>query len=97
MLFITKNVGASKAKLYKQKVYIGPREINLVLTIATCYSFDLSVVDAAGKPPSGLMNFKLNWFGDYEECVAVKADDFNGQYCLATFWIVAVQNPVIVN
>ena len=71
--------------------------INFRYNYRYMHSFNLSVVDAAGKPPPGLMNFKLNWFGDYEECVAVQADDFSGQYCLTTFWIVAVQNPVFVN
>ncbi|KAL5012135.1 hypothetical protein ScPMuIL_010686 [Solemya velum] len=58
----------------------------------------LKMVDAMGKPPSGIMELKLVWLGDYDECLRVTAvlsemvDDkprethpFTGQYCTATF------------
>jgi len=58
--------------------------------------FPSPVVDAAGKPPSGLLDFKLTWLGDWEECGAVVPvanytdtglpyRPFDTQYCTARF------------
>jgi len=52
------------------------------------------VIDAIGKPPTGLMDGKIKWLGDFDECTGVKAtvyqnstaktrprDLFTGKYC----------------
>jgi hypothetical protein len=47
------------------------------------------VIDAAGKPPANILGGGTLWWGDYEECIAVKAStnfseilyNFDGQYC----------------
>ncbi|XP_076114771.1 nose resistant to fluoxetine protein 6-like [Mytilus galloprovincialis] len=54
----------------------------------------LRMIDANGKPPSGLLNFILTWEGDYEECLRITAETFKGKYCLGSFWITGVPNPV---
>ena len=56
--------------------------------------FHVEVLDAMGKPPSGLLNGAVKWLGSYDECLAVEATvnisgeitlPFKGQYCSATF------------
>ncbi|CAC5409716.1 unnamed protein product [Mytilus coruscus] len=54
----------------------------------------LRMIDANGKPPSGLMNFILTWEGDYEECLRITAETFKGKYCLGSFLITGIPNPV---
>ena len=53
-----------------------------------------SVIDAIGKPPSGLLSYKLLWLGDYDECVKIEATvnrsgvvtvPYKGRYCKASF------------
>ncbi|XP_071097623.1 nose resistant to fluoxetine protein 6-like [Haliotis cracherodii] len=53
----------------------------------------LQMIDAAGKPGSGLLQFQLNFLGSYDECVAVRASEtirnvtkkiFKGKYCKAS-------------
>lgn len=47
------------------------------------------MIDAAGKPPANILGGGTLWWGDYEECIAVKAStnfseilyNFDGQYC----------------
>ncbi|XP_064650020.1 nose resistant to fluoxetine protein 6-like [Lineus longissimus] len=48
----------------------------------------LKMLDAAGKPASGLMEGNLYWFGSYDECWTIHASsindssvDFDGRYC----------------
>ncbi|XP_045194786.2 uncharacterized protein LOC123550421 [Mercenaria mercenaria] len=46
----------------------------------------LQMVDAMGKPESGLLEGNLKWLGDYQECVNIKAvtdgvERFTGKYC----------------
>jgi len=64
------------------------------------------VIDAAGKPPSGIMSLKAKWLGDWEQCqtiVPLTEDDmglqyspFGTKYCLASFPLgdVQVRNPL---
>lgn len=58
------------------------------------FFFVILVIDANGKPPSGLLNFILTWEGDYEECLRITAETFKGQYCLGSFLITGIPNPV---
>ena len=50
-----------------------------------------------GKPASGLMDFHINWVGEWEECISVQATKYdnpvnktepshpyNGKYCIAS-------------
>ena len=61
------------------------------------------MIDAIGKPPSGLLDFNLQWPGNYDECVQTQvsvldnstglvSEPFAPQYCKASF--VLGQNPV---
>ena len=52
------------------------------------------VVDAIGKPPSGILGGNFKWLGSFDECVDVKAAinksgeityPWKGQYCTAHF------------
>ena len=52
------------------------------------------MIDAMGKPPSGLLEFHLIWLGEYDECVATEATvnrsglitaPFKGRYCRTSF------------
>ena len=54
------------------------------------------VLDAMGKPPSGVLNGDVKWLGSYDECLAVEASvnisgemtsPYKGQYCSATFTV----------
>ena len=47
-----------------------------------------------GKPPSGLLDFKIIWLGSYDECVTIEAtinssgiltSPYKGRYCKASF------------
>ncbi|GFU13155.1 nose resistant to fluoxetine protein 6 [Nephila pilipes] len=48
------------------------------------------MLDAFGKPESGILKGNLKWLGDYDECIKVyappdeksEAGDFHGKYCL---------------
>ena len=59
------------------------------------------MIDSAGKPAAGLMTKHVNWRGDYDECVGVKAVsniseppyEFNGKYCTITVG----SEPVVIN
>lgn len=52
------------------------------------------VLDALGKPPAGLLSGKIAWLGDYDECIGITAEEFNGEYCLAKFYVTSLTNPV---
>lgn len=41
--------------------------------------------DASAKIPSGILSGNINQFGDFDECLNVKApnNEFTGKYCLA--------------
>ncbi|KAH3795787.1 hypothetical protein DPMN_149348 [Dreissena polymorpha] len=65
----------------------------------------LRMIDAIGKPPSGLLDFNLQWPGNYDECVETQvsvldnstglvSEPFASQYCIASF--VLGQNPAAV-
>ena len=56
----------------------------------------VSVVDAIGKPPSGLLDGNFKWLGNFDECIAITAmvNDsgamsfpYEGRYCLSSFKI----------
>jgi hypothetical protein len=34
------------------------------------------VIDAFGKPGTGLMDYNLNMMGNYDECIAIQADRY---------------------
>lgn len=45
------------------------------------------MLDATGKVPSGILQGNTHWFGRYDQCRSLKADDsheYNGGYCLTT-------------
>ena len=55
-----------------------------------------SVIDAMGKPASGIMDGHLVWLGSYDECVAIEATvntsgavthPYKGRYCKPSFKI----------
>ena len=67
--------------------------------------FVCAVVDAIGKPPSGILQGALQWLGSYSECTQVRANIpvgkqayeqvFQGKYCktdLAVPMKVRIQN-----
>ncbi|XP_060066014.1 nose resistant to fluoxetine protein 6-like [Ylistrum balloti] len=59
--------------------------------------WSLRMLDAAGKPGTGLLNFNLNWYGSYEECTNITLPEFRGKYCSVNFPLVkssATQSPV---
>ena len=39
------------------------------------------MIDAFGKPPSGLLQGDLTWAGEYSECVNTTHDEWIGKYC----------------
>jgi len=65
----------------------------------------LKMIDAMAKPPAGLMNYKLSWWGDWSECINTWADQytsanatpthpFHGNYCPASFKL-PIQSPMV--
>ena len=66
----------------------------------------LSVLDAMGKPDSGILEGSIVWLGSFGECIDVRATEtlpdnnteylFSGKYCLTVFRPSGpvVQNPV---
>ena len=59
----------------------------------TCTIF-LTVLDAFGKPGSGVLEGDLKWLGSYDECFAVQArvnvsgsmmSPYEGKYCTVNF------------
>jgi hypothetical protein len=45
------------------------------------------VYDSSAKLPSGVLRGNVNQMGDFDQCLAVVAEDpysFNGKYCLAS-------------
>ena len=63
-------------------------QITLIDSFSTCL---VSVLDATAKIPSGILELKLHWPGDYELCENVfgeynsaytnKLEPFTGKYC----------------
>lgn len=51
------------------------QEISIFLAIAFCFLSIFSVLDATGKPPSGLLLGNLQWLGQYGECMGVSSAD----------------------
>lgn len=43
----------------------------------------ITVHDATAKIPSGIFNGNLNQYGDFDQCLNVKNEDFRGKYCVA--------------
>ncbi|XP_076092316.1 O-acyltransferase like protein-like [Mytilus galloprovincialis] len=54
----------------------------------------MQMLDALGKPPAGLLSGKIAWLGDYDECIGISAEEFNGEYCLAKFYVTSLTNPL---
>ncbi|XP_078664426.1 nose resistant to fluoxetine protein 6-like isoform X2 [Branchiostoma floridae x Branchiostoma belcheri] len=50
-------------------------------------NYALHMLDACGKPPSGILTGNLNWLGSYSQCAKVTTEEynitFNGKYFLA--------------
>ncbi|XP_076807344.1 nose resistant to fluoxetine protein 6-like [Clavelina lepadiformis] len=44
-------------------------------------SYTLQVLDAWGKPESGILNGNVKWLGRYFECSNINYDYFKGKYC----------------
>ena len=49
-----------------------------------------AVIDAMGKPASGLLEGHFTWLGSYDECIQIQAiindtEPIKGQYCSAVF------------
>ena len=50
----------------------------------------IAVIDAMGKPTSGLLEGHFTWLGSYDECIQIQAtvndtEPIKGQYCSAVF------------
>jgi Nose resistant-to-fluoxetine protein, N-terminal domain len=41
------------------------------------------VHDSSAKIPSGIFNGNLNQYGDFDQCLNVKSEVFQGKYCVA--------------
>ena len=61
-------------------------------TMKVCILYLISVVDAIGKPDSGILGGNFRWLGSFDECVDVRAAinksgaityPWKGQYCTA--------------
>lgn len=54
-----------------------------MFSLPTHYIF--SAIDASGKLPAGILDFRIAWEGDYQECLRLHIDyneqKFNGRYC----------------
>ena len=57
--------------------------------------FNYIVLDAVGKPPSGILTGRLTWVGNYAECIGADAKLFHGKYCAQRFWA-PITNPVSI-
>ncbi|XP_074654644.1 nose resistant to fluoxetine protein 6-like isoform X2 [Tubulanus polymorphus] len=63
-----------------------------------------SMLDATGKPGSGLKYGNINWLGNYDECLNIsesvlidnstRSKQFEGQYCTSMIGDVAHMNPL---
>ena len=54
-----------------------------------CHLYN-AVIDAMGKPTSGLLEGHFTWLGSYDECIQIQAtvndtEPIKGQYCSAVF------------
>ena len=53
------------------------------------FNYNLAVIDAWGRAPSGVGQMKIYWLGDQDQCRAAKAfnqdgsQTFQGRYCKA--------------
>lgn len=39
--------------------------------------------DASAKISSGILNGNVNRYGDFDQCLSVQNEDYQGKYCLA--------------
>lgn len=53
--------------------------------------------DASAKFPSGILNGNINQLGDYNQCLDVVSDNFQGQYCLAGIQLSLPENNKYLN
>ncbi|CAF0932692.1 unnamed protein product [Brachionus calyciflorus] len=51
------------------------------LALTSKQQWAIKLIDAFGKPPSGLLQGSLFWAGEYGECVNITEKTFNGKYC----------------
>ncbi|XP_053380232.1 nose resistant to fluoxetine protein 6-like [Mercenaria mercenaria] len=84
------------AKNYTNNLCLNHTEL-FIKALVRRENWALRMVDAMGKPGTGLMDYSLNWAGNFDECVAIKADrytdpvakeglehPYTGKYCTAT-------------
>jgi hypothetical protein len=56
--------------------------LQFVAALKTSEPWATQVVDAFGKPTSGIFLGSLTWIGEYQECINVTApNDWNGKFC----------------
>ncbi|KAJ6223339.1 hypothetical protein RDWZM_001884 [Blomia tropicalis] len=41
------------------------------------------MIDSIGRPTSGILEGRLTYLGQYDECIATKGENFVGKYCIA--------------
>ncbi|XP_045202055.2 nose resistant to fluoxetine protein 6-like [Mercenaria mercenaria] len=84
------------AKNYTSSLCLNHTEL-FIKALARRENWALRMVDSMGKPGTDLMDFSLNWAGNFDECVAIKAESYTdpvakeglehpytGKYCTAT-------------
>lgn len=42
----------------------------------------VEVIDAIGKPTSGILQGSLSWIGEFDECSNVTLEDWKGKHCM---------------
>ena len=60
------------------------QQLNLGLSERSNWAY--RVLDAFGKPPSGILSGNLDWYGEFTECLNISAmnDTWHGRYALIT-------------
>ena len=43
----------------------------------------LTVIDSIGRPTSGILEGRMTYLGQYDECIAINGPSFAGKYCIA--------------
>lgn len=58
--------------------------------------FILSVFDATGKFPSGVLRGNIRQLGDFDECLALNIEDhFKGHYCMVDLHITGIEHEML--
>ncbi|XP_021359994.1 nose resistant to fluoxetine protein 6-like [Mizuhopecten yessoensis] len=63
---------------------------HLVSELTQREQWAMKMIDATGKIPSGFMQGNLAWAGSFDECLGVRTETFDGQFCTATLPLSAV-------